>query len=96
MSVQSSALNQITFLFETVVIDGTISVGATGTARDLLADFEGFTSAIVGAAGEQKEVLVLQQPFDVTSSTSLRSGSSELSTQEPRKFSLALLRKVSK
>ena len=81
---------------EVVLVEGTISIDAGGTARDLLADFEGFTAAVLGAPGEQKEVFVLQQPFDVTSSTSLRSGSGELSTQEPRKFSLALSRKVSK
>lgn len=81
---------------EVIIVDGTISAGTTGTARDLLADFETFTASVLGAPGGHKEVLVLQQPFDVTSTTSLRSGSGELSTLEPRKFTLALLRKVNK
>lgn len=75
-------------------IEGAISAGANGTARDLLAEFERFTQNVLGPPNSRQELLVLQQPFDVTSSTSLRSGSSALSTQEPRKFTLELIRKA--
>jgi hypothetical protein len=77
----------------TLTIEGSISAGTSGTARDLLAEFERFTQNVLGPPDAGQELLVLQQPFDVTSGTSLRSGSSALSTLAPRKFTLALVRK---
>lgn len=79
---------------EVLLIEGTIRIDADGSARALLAEFEAFSRKILGEAALQRELLVLQQPFDVTSDSSLKSGAGELSTREPRRFSLALLQRV--
>lgn len=81
---------------EILLVSGVIAPSAKGNARQLLADFEEFTRRALGPPDLKQEIVIIEQPFDVTSGTALRSGSGSLSTGGPRRFSLALVRELKK
>ena len=70
---------------------GTVDLGARATPRQILAAFQAFVTTL--EANKTLEVRVTQQPFDIDSGKSLRSGSEILAETTARPFTLEILRR---
>jgi len=77
---------------ESIVVRGTLRLGADTTARQLLAVFNRFVDTLRSNMSLQVEIL--QQPFDIGSGKSLRGGDSGQGDEKPRDFGLLITRKI--
>jgi hypothetical protein len=75
---------------ETVVVHGTIGLEQASNPRQVLAALKAFVDALRLNPG--LEVVVVRQPFDVASGKSLKSGSADLDSRQPRSFTVRLTR----
>ena len=77
---------------ESVVVRGTLRLGSTPNTRQLLSTFQRFVDTL--KLNTKLQVEVLQQPFDIESGKSLRSGDTSQDDNKPRNFSLQIIRKI--
>lgn len=77
---------------ESLAVRGTLRLGTNATTRQSLAAFNRFVDALRSNA--KLRVEVLQQPFDVESGKSLRSGDIGQDDDKPRAFGLLVTRKI--
>jgi hypothetical protein len=73
------------------VVKGTVNLGLRATPRQILAAFEQFVSEL--KAGGALDIKVIQQPFDIDSGKSLRSGSDAITETGTRPFTLEITRR---
>ncbi len=77
---------------ESVIVRGTLRPGSSTNTRQLLTTFNRFVNTL--RSGTTLQVDVLQQPFDIESGKSLRSGETSQEDDKPRNFSLQIVRKI--
>jgi len=77
---------------ESLIVRGSLRLGDTAEARQLLATFNRFVTAL--RANPALQVEILQQPFDIESGKPLRSGDTSPEGNQPRKFSLQITRRI--
>ena len=77
---------------ESAVLRGTLKPGPSSDTRQLLTTFNRFVGTL--RANSTLQVDVLQQPFDIESGKSLRSGETSQEESKPRHFSLQIIRKI--
>lgn len=75
---------------EVAVVRGTLRLAANGNPRQVLAAFTGLLNGL--KRNPQLQVEVLQQPLDVASGETLKSGEAALEDQQPRSFKLQIRR----
>jgi hypothetical protein len=76
---------------ESIVMQGTLRLGARATPRQVLAALDRFTDAL---RAEGLRVEILRQPLDIASGSSLKSGDAAREEEKPRDFGLRLIRGV--
>ena len=77
---------------ETALVRGTLKVGTTTNARQLLAVFNQLVDAL--KANPKLQVNVIQQPFDIESGKSLKGGDTTVEDDKPRSFTIQISRKI--
>lgn len=77
---------------ETVIVRGTVKLGANANPRQMLKLFQRFVDAL--KANPKLQVNVLQQPFDVEPGKALKGGDITLEDDKPRAFSIQISRKI--
>ena len=77
---------------ESAVVRGTLKPGPSSDTRQLLTTFNRFVGTL--RANSTLQVDVLQQPFDIESGKSLRSGETSQEESKPRQFTLQIIRKI--
>jgi hypothetical protein len=75
---------------ESIVVRGTLRLGAQATTRQVLAAFGRF----VGALRSGGRVEILRQPLDVASGSPLRGGDPTRAEEKPPDFSLRVVRRI--
>jgi hypothetical protein len=75
---------------ESIVVRGTLRLGAKATTRQVLAAFNRFVEALRAQANLRVDIL--QPPFDIASGTSLRGGDTAPEGENPREFGLLVSR----
>lgn len=76
---------------QTAHVRGTISLGARATPRQILAAFDSFVTDL--RSNPALEVKVMQQPFDIDSGKSLKSGNDAAAESAARPFVLDIVRR---
>jgi hypothetical protein len=77
---------------EMALVSGTLRLSQHANARQLLAVFNQLVDAL--RANSKLQVTVLQQPFDIESSKSLKGGDTTITEDKPRTFSIQISRKI--
>jgi hypothetical protein len=77
---------------ETLIVRGTLKTGASTNARQTLAAFNRLIDAL--KANTKLQVVVLQSPFDIESGKSLKGSDTGEDDNQPRAFSLQIVRKL--
>lgn len=77
---------------EAAIVQGTLKLGASANARQMLDTFNLFVEAL--KTNPELQVEVLQRPFDIEPGKSLKGGDTTLEDNKPRSFSLQIVRKI--
>jgi hypothetical protein len=77
---------------EAVIVRGTLRLGASASARQMLNAFNVLLEAL--KANPQLQVAVLQRPFDIESAKSLKGGDTTVEDNAPRSFAVQVSRKL--
>ena len=77
---------------ESIVVHGTLRLAPDADTRQLLSTFNRFVGRL--KSDEKRQVNILQQPFDIESGKSLRSGDTKLEDSKPRSFRVQVIRKI--
>lgn len=77
---------------EATIVQGTLKLGASANARQMLDTFSLFVEAL--KTNPELQIEILQRPFDIEPGKSLKGGDTTLEDNKPRSFSLQIVRKI--